>query len=658
MADPRLRINQIAAPNFTGASVALANANRSFNNAFDSADKILADYNTGQQQKEDALLASELAGLKYEDDFGAFVDGGGLAGRNLSPEMQQTVLGMRKNLLGNDSTRAGTESTRASTSRANAAEARKQFNFDDEVARTKALRSAAGLGVQAESIGRVAGSSGSYDLGVSGQNADVQRQVYDGLLKRGVPEHVAQGFMMNFQDESGFNIDIEEGEANVHGTKGRGLYQLTGARRDAFEAQFGGDYSIDNQLDFLIQELGGNESRAFEAIRNTSTAGEAGAAIVSSFLRPAEKHRLERSNRYTGQSGYTVPANRENLQAQTGLTAYQQNLIDSGLFNTDEILSRSQPIRDAQALGDAAIQKDADAVVAEIAAAAQLGAIQGDSTTAAGVVQDTVQNAGDNLTATEKLRLAQQTGELTNDPAIQALIAPPTTIDPVTQSTADLTNAAISNAVNSTPQTRMASELPRYAENPTETLIEDLGLSNDQNAAGPVGAFISGGTAGSAPNDIKNLINRYASQFKVSPEVAAVAMREAFVNDPTSFLGVNANTLENRFPEAAVEAIIKGDLDQRNIDLYNRRSEAAGQIQKQTETILNQIRTLQSRALKPGADTATLNQEIADLTIALSQIQGNNAITGNRAEQLAEEIPVIPGAQNPAYNFEFLQGNR
>ena len=132
----------------------------------------------------------------------------------------------------------------------------------------------------------------------------VQSEVYEGLIDRGVSEHIAIGFMSNFSDESAFDIDVTESEDNIHGTRGRGLYQLTGDRRTAFEAKYGDDYSVDNQLDWLVDhELTGTESSAWSKIQDTTTAGEAADSIVRNFLRPAASHRNSRSAKYLDGSG-------------------------------------------------------------------------------------------------------------------------------------------------------------------------------------------------------------------------------------------------------------------------------------------------------------------------------------------------------------------
>ena len=133
------------------------------------------------------------------------------------------------------------------------------------------------------------------------------REVIDGLVSRGLPEHVAKGFAMNAIDESGLETGIEEAEYNVHGTKGYGLFQWTGDRRDKLyaRAKSRGVHPSDKdlQLDLVVEELNGPEKRARDAIYATTSPGAAGAAIVSKFLRPAKKHEVERVARYTGRDG-------------------------------------------------------------------------------------------------------------------------------------------------------------------------------------------------------------------------------------------------------------------------------------------------------------------------------------------------------------------
>lgn len=127
----------------------------------------------------------------------------------------------------------------------------------------------------------------------------------DGLMRRGLPQHVADAFVMNFRDESGLNPGINEIAPIVPGSRGGyGLYQLTGPRRVAYE-RFAQERGVnladpDAQMDFLMMELQGPEARAAQRILAAPDTGTAAAAIVRDFLRPAPEHRDRRTAQYLG----------------------------------------------------------------------------------------------------------------------------------------------------------------------------------------------------------------------------------------------------------------------------------------------------------------------------------------------------------------------
>ena len=134
---------------------------------------------------------------------------------------------------------------------------------------------------------------------------DPGSMIKQGLVARGMPEHIADGFVMNFKDESGLNPGINEQDPTVAGSRGGfGLAQWTGPRRRALEAYAGSQgkpvSDMNVQLDFLMQELQGPEAAAWQDISASPDAGAAGAAIVNSFLRPAEEHRARREAAYMG----------------------------------------------------------------------------------------------------------------------------------------------------------------------------------------------------------------------------------------------------------------------------------------------------------------------------------------------------------------------
>ncbi len=138
-------------------------------------------------------------------------------------------------------------------------------------------------------------------------------RIRQGMIDRGLPEHVADAFVMNFRDESGLNPGINEHNPIVPGSRGGfGLAQWTGPRRVALEqfatAQGKPVDDLDVQLDFLVNEMQGSESAAGRTILSTRNAPEAAAAIVNDFLRPSEQHRARREANYLG-AQQTAPDN-------------------------------------------------------------------------------------------------------------------------------------------------------------------------------------------------------------------------------------------------------------------------------------------------------------------------------------------------------------
>lgn len=127
------------------------------------------------------------------------------------------------------------------------------------------------------------------------------------MIDRGVPDHIADAFLMNFQDESGFDPGINEKDPIVPGSRGGfGLYQTTGPRRRAYEefAKMRGAALDDPeaQIDFMMMELQGPESRAAESIFSAPDTRSAAVAIVRDFLRPSEEHLMSRMAKYSGET--------------------------------------------------------------------------------------------------------------------------------------------------------------------------------------------------------------------------------------------------------------------------------------------------------------------------------------------------------------------
>lgn len=171
----------------------------------------------------------------------------------------------------------------------------------------------------------------------------MEGRIREGLKARGLPEHVANGFIANFKDESNLNPGINEASPVVPGSRGGfGLAQWTGPRRKALEAFAASQGKpvddLDVQLDFLMTELSGSEAGAGAAIMSAKNAPEAAAAIVNNFLRPAEQHRASREAEYLGMDA-GAPTQADPLadpyvqrlmqvMAMPGLTPEQRSVVE------------------------------------------------------------------------------------------------------------------------------------------------------------------------------------------------------------------------------------------------------------------------------------------------------------------------------------------
>ncbi|MBT8152755.1 hypothetical protein KMP13_02350 [Epibacterium ulvae] len=192
------------------------------------------------------------------------------------------------------------------------------------------------------------GGSGRRQPGASGS----PNAVRDGLVARGLPEHVADGFVMNFQDESGLRTDINEQNPTVPGSRGGfGLAQWTGPRRrqlEQFATQNGTSVSdLDTQLDFLVQELQGPEANAARSIFSANDAGGAADAILRDFLRPAPEHVATRSARYLGGGPGQAGVNPELAQlAADPFASNEQRSVLAQLLQQQ--ISGADPLRQLQ----------------------------------------------------------------------------------------------------------------------------------------------------------------------------------------------------------------------------------------------------------------------------------------------------------------------
>lgn len=184
-------------------------------------------------------------------------------------------------------------------------------DWQSRLASTLAGSGGAGVNAPAAPVNSVSSPMGSTAAAGVASSPDAN-MIREGLIKRGVPVPVADGFIMNFRDESGLNPGLNEAKPVVPGSRGGfGLAQWTGPRRVALEkfAQNTGRSvsDVDTQLDFLMRELQGPEAGAARSFLGAKTPQEAAVAIAQNFLRPAPEHLARRVANYSG-GGAAPPA--------------------------------------------------------------------------------------------------------------------------------------------------------------------------------------------------------------------------------------------------------------------------------------------------------------------------------------------------------------
>ena len=235
------------------------------------------------------------------------------------------------------------------------------------------------------------------------------QSVIDGLVARGLPQHVAIGLAANAVQESGANPAVRPGD----GGASDGLFQWQGPRRAAFVAQYGIDPSkatLDQQLDFAVAELQGSESAAGSALLATTTAEDAARVGSTRFLRPRdtateERRRAGFATVLAGGSGRDVALSAVRQQAEAEGLPLHRTLRRESLVA--QYFAREQA---AQGQERAALAQD----VRDLAAAYQGGQTQADipeSRIRAALPADQAQRAID------ELQLARGTGQ-----AVQAVI--------------------------------------------------------------------------------------------------------------------------------------------------------------------------------------------------------------------------------------------
>lgn len=122
-------------------------------------------------------------------------------------------------------------------------------------------------------------------------------QIVNFFMNKGLTKNQAKGIYGNIMQESGGKRNIVSGD----GHNSYGLAQWTGTRKARLFSKYGTNPTVNQQLEYLWDELNSTEKSALNALRNTSTVADATKVFMQKFERPANwaanfKNRLKHAN--------------------------------------------------------------------------------------------------------------------------------------------------------------------------------------------------------------------------------------------------------------------------------------------------------------------------------------------------------------------------
>ena len=122
-------------------------------------------------------------------------------------------------------------------------------------------------------------------------------QIVNFFMNKGLTKNQAKGIYGNIMQESGGKHNI----VSRDGHNSYGLAQWTGTRKARLFSKYGTNPTVNQQLEYLWDELNSTEKNALNTLRNTTTVADATKVFMQKFERPANwaanfKNRLKHAN--------------------------------------------------------------------------------------------------------------------------------------------------------------------------------------------------------------------------------------------------------------------------------------------------------------------------------------------------------------------------
>lgn len=664
MADPRLRYQQTAAPSFAGVSEAMGRANQSFNRGMESASGVIEKYQAGLEEQADNALLGEMAGLKDEAEFDAWVDGGALQNFGGSSGLRDQIMSMRSTFINDDGTRARTDGTRARTGIATARESRTAAEWKDQMARQDYMRNAAGNILSATDQAREIGLSadGMIQETVTGGGAPQQENQWGDAIARRVRVNF-NGIEQEYSLPSGYlerTAQIESSgdpSAQNENSSAGGLFQQI----DSNAREFG----VTNRFDALQSTVGaakfarqnaaklrgvlGREPTGAELYLAHQQGGGGAASLLRDRNRPvrellsADAIRLNGGNlnmtagqfadlwinKWNGsRGGQSTSSGRTVTERPTELRQVRDEMAASGLFTAAQI---EQALSGATTAGQAVNDErnaELDRQEGEDRNNAALDSIrdliENPNVTSMAQIQSAVLS-DPNLTEQEKITRMERIQALTGEGgAYEDRFNPEvglTDAQMIDRDTTELLTQSIDRLERADPQLTAIRQSREWAEDPTESLLGELDLANDPQEW----------YGGLDKNDLRRMIRETARRNDISESEAAAAMSQAFVRDPGQAIpgwDLTANTLSNRFPAETVDSFAEEFFKEGNAALGNQRGQAFERTKRQAATYNSQIQQLniqleKARRNKDQALADSIQNQIVIAREALNSLRAN-----------------------------------
>lgn len=630
----RLEIQQTRAPNFSASATMLANAGKSLDRGLEAASGLLGDYQAGQQATGDAALTSTLAGLKSQEEYDAFISGGGLEGLNISEGMRDRVFGSRGRLADIAGTNASTGLTTANTALAGA-----NTRFRDQA--TIGARDQNDFR-NSENADMVAGRAESRGLAAGSLLADAEGRQYGEGRGTGMLEEFEGLRETPYNDprtdkdgkqvgqniwRSGYGSDTyTTADGNVHQvTQGYGGTAEDARRdldrrneqeynpaivdaigQDAYSRLSGPQLEVAQSLlhNYGKSAFNGTLSGVAAAIRT----GDAGA--VSSAINSLKGQNGGVNDRRRGveadmfSSGAGVGTARSDFRDQLAGTQYQ---------TPAQIGALTSNVRTATNAGQARLDGDESSRVQEQIDAALLAAAQNpNNINTQGMVGDALDIPG--LTAGQQLGAIGQAQTL-GDGSLSGLLAPTTTPDPLTSARVGGIRAGLNQEQAAMDQTRLLQGATSMESNPAASLVAATGINSD-------------GEGSYSDQQVNQMINQIAKETGVTPGQAAMAMSENLVVNPGRGEDggwipgdFTRNTLERRFPRDRVDQFIDDNFSENAQTTYRAEDQRLGVAQADLSANTLKLSNLETQAAKypAGEVPAAIQQQITAIRDQLAE---------------------------------------